>query len=328
MILADKIIRLRKQFGWSQEELAEKMNISRQSVSKWESANSIPDLNRIIKLAEIFEVSTDYLLKDGNEVIETQDKTHHLTQIPLEQAVAYVDRKVEESEVVTKGVALCVCSVVPLFFVLAMAETNRLGMTGDGAAAMGVIGILIMVSIAVSFFIKTNQYESDFAVIDKEPFELAYGVHSVINEKLQQFRPKYNRRLSVAIFLFIFSFVPLMTVSLFFNGTDIVLMMLIVMMLMITTGIYLLSAVSARYTAYNNILKDSGIRTEKSKRTQKAEKLAAFYWPLLITIYLGWSLWTMNWGETWIIWPVGAVLFIALVGLMELLDEDDMRSAD
>jgi len=56
MILAEKIVRLRKQVGWSQEELAEKMNVSRQSVSKWESTNSIPDLNRIIMLAELFDV--------------------------------------------------------------------------------------------------------------------------------------------------------------------------------------------------------------------------------------------------------------------------------
>ncbi|MEI8666722.1 helix-turn-helix transcriptional regulator [Pseudoalteromonas sp. B28] len=67
MILAEKIVRLRKQVGWSQEELAEKMNVSRQSVSKWESTNSIPDLNRIIMLAELFDVSTDFLLRDENE---------------------------------------------------------------------------------------------------------------------------------------------------------------------------------------------------------------------------------------------------------------------
>ena len=67
MILADKIIKLRKKFGWSQEELAEKMNVSRQSISKWESARSIPDLNKILMLSEIFGVSTDYLVKDEIE---------------------------------------------------------------------------------------------------------------------------------------------------------------------------------------------------------------------------------------------------------------------
>ena len=50
MILADKIIRLRKKNGWSQEELAERLKVSRQSVSKWEGAQSVPDLDKIIKL--------------------------------------------------------------------------------------------------------------------------------------------------------------------------------------------------------------------------------------------------------------------------------------
>ena len=54
MILADKIIDLRKKNGWSQEELAEKLDVSRQSISKWESAQSVPDLTRVIRLAELF----------------------------------------------------------------------------------------------------------------------------------------------------------------------------------------------------------------------------------------------------------------------------------
>mgnify|MGYP002412237337 CR=1 FL=1 len=72
MILADKIIQLRKQFGWSQENLADALNVSRQSVSKWESGNSIPDLTKILKMAEIFGVSTDYLLKDEIEKPDAQ----------------------------------------------------------------------------------------------------------------------------------------------------------------------------------------------------------------------------------------------------------------
>ena len=66
MILADKIIYLRKRAEWSQEELAEKMGVSRQSISKWEGAQSIPDMNRLLKLSQIFGVSTDFLLKDDS----------------------------------------------------------------------------------------------------------------------------------------------------------------------------------------------------------------------------------------------------------------------
>jgi len=289
MILANKIIRLRKQFGWSQEELAEKMNISRQSVSKWESTNSIPDINRIIMLAEIFNVSTDCLLKDDVEEFDSlsEGTEPSIIQISLEQALKYVENKLEVSGLVTKGVVLCVCSVIPLFFFLAMAETNRLNLTSDVAVLMGVVSILVMISVGINFFIRTKQYETDKAPIENEGFELAYGVHSVFKEKSQKFRPTYNLRLSVGIFMFIISFIPLMFVSIFFSGSDIILMMLIVLVLMIATGIYIVAPVSAKYDAFNNILKDSSKETEKSKRTKRAEKLAAFYWPLLVAIYLG-----------------------------------------
>ena len=70
MILADKIIDLRKKQGWSQEQLAEQLGVSRQSVSKWESAMSVPDMDKIVKLSNIFGVSTDYLLKDEIEEIQ------------------------------------------------------------------------------------------------------------------------------------------------------------------------------------------------------------------------------------------------------------------
>ncbi|MEI8666724.1 hypothetical protein P4S81_20730 [Pseudoalteromonas sp. B28] len=123
--------------------------------------------------------------------------------------------------------------------------------------------------------------------------------------------------------MFIISFAPLMFASMLFRGPSITLMMLIVLMLIIAAGIYIVSPVAAKYEAYNNILKDGPLDTVKSRRVKRAEKLAAFYWPLLIAIFLGWSLWTMDWGVTWIIWPVGAVLFAALVGLMELLDKEE-----
>jgi transcriptional regulator with XRE-family HTH domain len=67
MIFADKLIALRKKAGWSQEELAQQLNVSRQSVSKWEGAQSVPDLDKIVQLSRIFGVSTDYLLLENGE---------------------------------------------------------------------------------------------------------------------------------------------------------------------------------------------------------------------------------------------------------------------
>ena len=63
MILADKIIRLRRKNGWSQEELAEKMNVSRQAVSKWESGASDPSTSNLLALAKLYGVSAEDLLR-------------------------------------------------------------------------------------------------------------------------------------------------------------------------------------------------------------------------------------------------------------------------
>ena len=64
MIFADKLIALRKKAGYSQEELAQQLNVTRQSVSKWEGAQSVPDIEKILQISKLFGVTTDYLLKD------------------------------------------------------------------------------------------------------------------------------------------------------------------------------------------------------------------------------------------------------------------------
>ena len=67
MKLSDKIIQLRKSNGWSQEDLAEKMNVSRQAISRWENGTALPDSNNILQLSKLFNVTADYLLNDDYE---------------------------------------------------------------------------------------------------------------------------------------------------------------------------------------------------------------------------------------------------------------------
>ena len=72
MTIADRIQSLRKQRGMSQEELADAVGVSRQAVSKWESEQATPDLDKVVIMSDIFEVTTDYLLK-GIEPVSTPD---------------------------------------------------------------------------------------------------------------------------------------------------------------------------------------------------------------------------------------------------------------
>lgn len=74
MNIADRIQRLRKGRGISQEELADKIGVSRQAVSKWESEQSMPDIEKIILLSDYFDVTTDYLLKGIEPAPEIAEK--------------------------------------------------------------------------------------------------------------------------------------------------------------------------------------------------------------------------------------------------------------
>ena len=79
MIFADKLIELRKKNGWSQEELAEKVNVTRQSVSKWESGASIPNIDNMIALADLYDMSVDMLARNLTTTVPPQpDEGKHL----------------------------------------------------------------------------------------------------------------------------------------------------------------------------------------------------------------------------------------------------------
>ena len=86
MIIADRIQNLRKTKGLSQEQLADAIGVSRQAVSKWESEQATPDLEKIILMSEYFEVTTDYLLK-GIEPIEDTKSEHKTIGDVLDQKI-------------------------------------------------------------------------------------------------------------------------------------------------------------------------------------------------------------------------------------------------
>ena len=76
--IADRLVKLRKKYGYSQEELADKLGLSRQAVSKWERAEASPDTDNLICLAKLYGVSLDELLatdEDIDTIVEEQVKS-------------------------------------------------------------------------------------------------------------------------------------------------------------------------------------------------------------------------------------------------------------
>ena len=118
MIFADKLIQLRKKSGWSQEELAEQLGVSRQSVSKWEGAQSFPDIEKIVKMSQLFGVSTDYLLKEDEEAPSyfEVDETPKVRRVTMEEASEFLAIKEKASKQIALATFLCIISPVCLLF--------------------------------------------------------------------------------------------------------------------------------------------------------------------------------------------------------------------
>ena len=166
MIFADKLILLRKKADWSQEELADQMNVTRQSVSKWEGAQSVPDLEKMLRLSELFGVSTDYLLKDEIEEaehIDSSDNTPTLRRVSMEEANAFLSVKLRTAKTIAYAAFLCILSPIALLILSAISESTVGVLNENIANGIGMIVLIILVAIAAVMFISSGSKTAPFA---------------------------------------------------------------------------------------------------------------------------------------------------------------------
>ena len=120
MILADKITALRKKAGWSQEELAEQLGVTRQSVSKWEGAQSMPDMDKVVQMSRLFGVTTDFLLKDelSEEEPAPEGGVNHSAMQALLEEEDYTRENKAKSPVIgaVSGIYWLLVTAVYLFY--------------------------------------------------------------------------------------------------------------------------------------------------------------------------------------------------------------------
>ena len=214
MILADKIIRLRKKNGWSQEELAERLKVSRQSVSKWEGAQSVPDLDKILQLSKIFGVSIDYLLKEEFEEEEyiTEDTSEETLarRVSLEEANAFLTIKKATAGKIAFAVFLCILSPICLILLGAASESGVLSVSENMAGGIGLVVMLLMVAVAAAVFVLCGAQTKPYEYLEKELIDTEYGVSGMVRERKKQYRSTYTKYNVIGTSVCILSVVPLM----------------------------------------------------------------------------------------------------------------------
>ena len=312
MILADKIIRLRKKNGWPQEELADKMSVSRQAVSKWEGAQTIPDLGKILQLSQLFGVTTDYLLKDEIEDEElTGDTSSDTTvkKISIEEANAYIEQRKKAAWRIALATFLCILSPITLIVLGMLSELPNAIVTEATAGAVGLTVLFAFVLCAVPLYIYCGFKNQPYAFLDKNiPFELEYGVKGLVTEKQNIFRPTYIAYNIIAACLCIFSIVPLVLLS-FSENEMLVAAALALLMVIVGIGVGMFIVAGTQNASMQKLLKEGEFTEKEKNRTGVKEVVGFCYWGVLTAIYLAVSFLNNQWHLSWIIFAVGGVLF-------------------
>ncbi len=325
MILAEKIINLRKKNGWSQEELAEKLGVTRQSISKYEGAQSIPDLDKILKLSEIFGVTTDYLIKDELEEEEYAPSQMHenesesdrsVHKVTMEMANEYLQIIDWSAGKTAFATMLCILSPIVLLMLGAMSEMPNYHISENAAAGIGICVLIVLIAIAVTIFILCGMKTKKYEFMEKEDIETVYGVSGMVKEKRDAYHSMYVTQLVIGIACCICSVIPLFG-TLAVSESDFYMVSAVCMLLaLVAIGTYFIVRSAAKMNAMNQLLEEEDYTRQKKHENKKMSGPVTVYWLIATAIYLAWSFTTNDWDRTWIIWPVVGVLFPAFYAIV------------
>lgn len=325
MILADKIIENRKRNGWSQEELADKLGVSRQSVSKWEGAQAVPDMKKIVLMSEIFGVSTDYLLRDDIEIADNSETApvdrgleETVRSVSMEEASSFLEHNERAASRISTGVMMCILSPVLLIVIGGLAEAGFVGFGEAAAEAGGMALLIIIVAIAVGLFIREGMRGKPYGFLDNTPIDTEYGVSGMAKERRDTYAEKHSRLLIIGIMMCIIGAVPMLIMEMtrYSNNTDLLPIVGVAMMLVtVAVGVKLIVLTCIRQGGFDRLLEEG----DYTRLNKKAGKYDGIYWAIAAAVYLGWSFVTMRWDFTWIVWPVAGVIFAAYREVMKAI---------
>lgn len=324
MILADKIIYLRKKNGWSQEELAEMLNVSRQSVSKWESSGATPELNRIIEMSKIFSVSVDYLIKDEIEEVEYTgdvDYENDNIKVSMEDANEFINLRQEASKKISLGVSLLIISPTILIFLLGVVEGKKFMMSENTAVSIGVVSLIILAAIAIALFIISGQSLSKYEFLESEYFEAEYGVKNMAKEMESRYQPDFVKGIVIGITLCIVSAIPVLVVGIKDNPDPFNLFSAVALLLFIVSiGVNLIVRSSIIKETYEQLQQTGDYTVESKSRNKVLGPIIGILWLSIVVIYFYYSFKTNNWHFSWIIFPMGGLVTALITSLASVFN--------
>ena len=319
MILADKIIDERKKNGWSQEDLADKLGVSRQSVSKWESAQSIPDLQRILEMSKLFGVSTDYLLKDeegDRGSFEAEDPGEIRRRVSMEEANDFLAANEGFAKKVSLGVAMIISGVVLLLVAVALQSGNVIPVSENAAAGIGVVLLLLLVAAALAIIIPAGLAYSKWGWLGETPFETEYGVEGAVRARDERYQSTFVKNITIGVIIIMLGVMGIVGASLLSSNEGVQIGAVAVFMALVTIAVYLFVQAGVIKSGYARVLRE-GDYAPKGPKDRVVDTVTTVYWLLVTAGFFAWSFIWNAWDKSWLVWPIAGIGYAIIAAILK-----------
>lgn len=287
MSLSENLQNLRKIKNMSQEELAEKLSVSRQAVSKWESGNGYPETEKIIAICDIFNCSMDELVKGKiTEDVKSEKNEYDSVMTKTAKGIAL-------------GVGIILLGVSIMLTILGFAPNEQ---AEDQYALIGVVAILIGVVFAVPMFIINGTKIDNF----KKKNPKVANIYT--EEEMEEGKNRFTKTLAIGIAIILVGVVVMMsTLGLKTFGEESIFPVA-ALMYFVTLGVVTL-IYSGKMQEKFDIEKYNKENSEEYKKAEeKTGKICGVIMLLATIIYFIWGFALNKWQINWIVFPIGGML--------------------
>ncbi len=241
-----------------------------------------------------------------------------------EEARGYLKEAKKFFKFIGIGTMLCIYSPIMLILLDAFMEA---GLYGEKyleklEVCIGIPFLFILVAIAVGIFIYFEMKLEKYDYLKKEIFSLDVGLQKELRLELEEKKSTCIIKIIVGVVLCILSVLPIIILDEVANGSEFVsVLSVVLLLLMIGIAVYLFITGGGEQSSYQVLLQEGDYTVSGKKGSKLADKIGTVYWPVITCIYLAWSFISMNWGFTWIVWPIAGVLFGMIAVICKLVEE-------
>lgn len=304
MIFADKLIELRKRNCMSQEDLANQLNVTRQAISKWESAQSMPDSSNIAQMSKLFGVSEDTLLNDDKGLDGNDDFTTSKV-LSKNEASLFIKHSQKSARVYSMAVMLFIMALGVYFtvnsnyFCCAWGDTATIIVSA--ILSVGLVAVGVPIWLAWGFKNSNRLYKGKTLSVAPESIEYVKSKR----EDFRYIRKTYN---AIGIVMCILCAIPLMVVRhLDVQNFDLVLGVVIIV---IGVAVKCLVYASVANRSFQRLFGDGWYAPRRKNISRVMAKTTAIFWSAVLVTYLAHRLLSDHWYKSWTIIVISAAGYL------------------